>query len=77
MSTAVNNASALSRIVSLNAEGIDRKLNVAVTRSRQQFILVGNEELLIQQPAYLALIDMAARVDSNEKIETIPYHTAT
>ncbi|MEO5906842.1 MAG: DEAD/DEAH box helicase, partial [Saprospiraceae bacterium] len=77
MSTAVNNSSTLSRIVSLNAEGIDRKLNVAVTRARQQFILVGNEELLVKQPAYLALINMAVKLEAKEKIESNPYQTAT
>ncbi|HUR29865.1 MAG TPA: AAA domain-containing protein, partial [Saprospiraceae bacterium] len=67
MSASVNNRSTLSRIVSLNREGIDRKLNVAVTRARQQFILLGNEEILMQEHAYRALIDMSVR-----KIITIP-----
>lgn len=63
MSAAVNNRSSLSRIVSLNDEGIDRKLNVAVTRARQQFILLGCEEVLMQEHSYRALIDMSVRFE--------------
>jgi len=60
MSCAVNNPQNLSRIMSLNAEGVDRKLNVAITRAKQQFILIGNESLLITEHAYSALIGTAA-----------------
>ncbi len=56
MSCAVNNPGALERISSLNAEGIDRKLNVAVTRARQQFVLIGVEDILSESEAYRKLI---------------------
>jgi DNA replication ATP-dependent helicase Dna2 len=62
MSCAVNNNSAMSRIVSINEEGIDRKLNVAVTRARQQFVLIGNQSVLMEQKAYRELIKMSFRV---------------
>ena len=62
MSASINNRQTLSRIVSLNAEGIDRKLNVAVTRAKQQFILLGNEAILMEEPSYKALIGMSVKV---------------
>jgi len=57
MSCAVNNPRTLQRISSLNAEGIDRKLNVAVTRARQQFVLTGVEKILTQSKAYREFIN--------------------
>lgn len=64
MSCAVNSGTLLSRIISLNADGIDRKLNVAVTRARQQFVLIGHEATLRKEPAYAAILDMSARMES-------------
>jgi len=57
MSCAVNNPRSLERISSLNTEGIDRKLNVAMTRARQQFVLTGVEAILKQSNAYRQLIE--------------------
>ncbi len=62
MSCAVNNRQNLSRIVSLNAEGVDRKLNVAVTRARQQFILLGSEAILSEEKMYKGLIEMSVKI---------------
>ena len=36
---------------------VDRKLNVAITRARKQFIMLGNEQLLSQNVLYSQLID--------------------
>lgn len=63
MSTTVNSHLTLARITSDNDDGIDRKLNVAVTRARQQFILIGSEKILNSQQAYRALIAMSVRYD--------------
>ena len=63
MSAAANSLQSLDRMTSVNQDGVDRKLNVAVTRARQQFILVGAESLLSTQPAYAALIEMSIRLD--------------
>lgn len=41
---------------SITLEGIDRKLNVALTRARQQIIILANKELLMKNPLYRDLI---------------------
>jgi len=41
----------------LSSEGVDRKLNVALTRAREQIILLGNRELLELNPLYKELIN--------------------
>ena len=46
----------LSAPVESDGQLIDRKLNVAITRAREQFILVGNLRLLSQSPDYRQLI---------------------
>lgn len=62
MSSAVNSRQMLARIVSLNNEGVDRKLNVAVTRAKQQFILLGCESILSEQAAYRGLMGMSVKI---------------
>ncbi len=63
MSCAANQPQTLTRITSVNADGVDRKLNVAVTRARQQFILLGVEEILKHQDAYALLMRMCCRIE--------------
>jgi DNA replication ATP-dependent helicase Dna2 len=63
MSTVINNLSQLKSIVSTSLEGIDRKLNVAITRSKNQFILIGNEEILSKSNYYKKLIDYSYKLD--------------
>lgn len=57
ISFCVNNALQLRNLVSMADDGkTDRKLNVAITRARQQMIFVGNENLLCKNEIYKALI---------------------
>ncbi|MCU0390811.1 MAG: AAA domain-containing protein [Thermoflexibacter sp.] len=58
ISFCVNNALQLRNLVSLADDGItDRKLNVAITRARQQMIFLGNAHLLRKNYIYNALIE--------------------
>jgi DNA replication ATP-dependent helicase Dna2 len=57
LSTVISDVSQLPQISSINEQGIDRKLNVALTRAREQVILVGNREVLSTSPLYKALLD--------------------
>ncbi len=56
ISFCVNRISQLDSLVSLSQEGIDRKLNVALTRAKEQIILIGNKSLLAQNKVYGELI---------------------
>lgn len=47
---------ALSSVTTTVFGSIDRKLNVAVTRARQQFILIGDNDLLLGSGHYAALL---------------------
>ncbi len=56
MSTVVNTPFQLDALVSENVDGIDRKLNVAISRARKQFILLGNQDVLEYAEQYSQLI---------------------
>lgn len=56
LSFCVNQTHQLKSLVSLSNEGVDRKLNVALTRAKEQIILIGNKELLEVNPVYKELI---------------------
>ena len=49
----------LSTLVSKNTDGVDRKLNVAITRAREHFVMVGNADLLKRSQDYANLINYA------------------
>ena len=69
LSTCVNNPEQVDSICSVSDEGIDRKLNVAITRAREQFILIGNEELLQSSSSYDALIGYIRSLATSETME--------
>ncbi len=57
-SPAVNSLEDLKRAQSLDSEGkVDRKLNVAISRARESFILLGDENILKQNQQYRDIID--------------------
>ena len=57
LSLCTNSIVQLESLVSLSEEGVDRKLNVALTRAREQVIILGNEELLQSDPVYRSLLE--------------------
>lgn len=52
LSMVVSSPSHASSIISANIEGIDRKMNVALTRARERLIMIGNREVLEQLEYY-------------------------
>lgn len=58
LSFAVNNYYQLNGIVNLNDDGtVDRKLNVALTRAKEQLIIIGNDDILSSNLIYYKLIE--------------------
>lgn len=61
ISFAVSNVSMLQSVMSLmDMQGItvDRKLNVAITRARQQLIIIGNPDILCREPLFQQLLSV-------------------
>ena len=56
LSLCTNSLSQLDSLVSLSEEGVDRRLNVALTRARKHLIILGNEEVLKMNTIYGQLI---------------------
>ena len=58
ISLCTNSLSQLTSLVSLSEDGVDRKLNVALTRAREHLVILGNPELLRHDPLYARLVEM-------------------
>ena len=56
ISLCTNALSQLDALISLSEEGVDRKLNVAITRAKEQLILLGNPDILRNNPIYAKLM---------------------
>ena len=56
LSLCTNSPAQLSGIVSVAEDGVDRKLNVALTRARQHLVILGNPEILQHNSVYRELI---------------------
>ncbi len=57
ISLCTNSQRQLEQLSVLSAEGIDRKLNVAMTRAREHLVIFGNAEILKTNPVYHELIE--------------------
>ncbi len=57
ISLCTNQVSQLASLVSLSDEGVDRKLNVALTRARKHLVVVGNKEILRGSEIYRRFIE--------------------
>jgi len=62
MSATLNYSFQLDSLVSLSLEGVDRKFNVALTRARERFILIGNQAILSQSNLYKKWIEQAYKL---------------
>lgn len=69
LSLCIHHPSQLNTIINTNREGLDRKLNVALTRAREQLIILGNREILSTNETYLKLLDNCTEVNSEYLIE--------
>ena len=57
LSLCVNSKNQLQSLISRSTEGTDRKLNVALTRAREQLIVLGDPDILSEDQTYGAFID--------------------
>ncbi|GAB4494387.1 MAG: AAA domain-containing protein [Saprospiraceae bacterium] len=57
ISTCVHSEYQLASLVNLSSEGVDRKLNVALTRAREHLIMLGNVDILKKDERYRAFIE--------------------
>ena len=64
ISLCTNNFAQLDSLVSLSEEGVDRRLNVALTRARKHLVILGNRELLLGNPTYADLINAVENINS-------------
>jgi len=56
ISLCTNSMAQIYTLSSPSEEGVDRKLNVALTRAREQLVILGNPELLRASRLYRALM---------------------
>lgn len=61
-SSVVNSIQRMSQIMDTDKDGLDRKLNVALTRTKKQFILVGNKNILSKNTLYRHLIESCIEI---------------
>ena len=57
ISLCTNKVSQMDALVSLSEEGVDRKLNVALTRARKHLVILGNPHILNINSIYASLIE--------------------
>lgn len=69
LSLCLNSDTQLLSLMSVSEDGTDRKLNVALTRAKEQLVVIGNPELMAGNPVYRKLIDW---LGEGVILETIP-----
>lgn len=62
ISLCTNKLSQLNTLIVNSDQGIDRKLNVALTRAKEQIIIIGNEDILTTNPVYKSLINYCEKI---------------
>jgi DNA replication ATP-dependent helicase Dna2 len=62
LSLCTNSERQMDSLVSLSEEGVDRKLNVALTRARQQVIILGNPSVLKTNEIYRKLMEVCQSI---------------
>ena len=63
LSFSVNHQIQLNSLSELALQGVDRKLNVALTRAKEQIILTGHEAILEQNSLYKKLLSTYVKLD--------------
>jgi DNA replication ATP-dependent helicase Dna2 len=66
LSLSIHHPTQLRQVVSLSGNGIDRKLNVAITRAKNQFILTASPGAIIGNPTYQALCQACVEVQADD-----------
>ena len=64
LSLCANHATQMDTLVSLSEEGVDRRLNVAMTRAKEHVIILGDEAVLGTHPVYRRLLDFCREAAS-------------
>ncbi|HMQ59619.1 MAG TPA: AAA domain-containing protein [Flavilitoribacter sp.] len=62
ISLCTNHYSQMTSLSAQNDEGVDRKLNVALTRAREHLVILGNPGVLKESPVYGRLMDFCRKV---------------
>lgn len=63
ISLCTNDRSVLSMISNKSDEGLDRKLNVAITRAKEHLFILGNKAILSKEKSYSELIEHCFQLD--------------
>ncbi len=69
ISLAVSQAQLLDSISNESSEGIDRKLNVALTRAKENIVILGAKEILSRKPIYKSLIEYCDTIEFKRILE--------
>lgn len=62
-SMAVNSIPRFEQIINNDTKGLDRKPNVVITRTKEHFIFLGNEEILNSNKLYRKLIESSFKIE--------------